>query len=296
MRLSSMLRLKRQSKDVFSQKMPYLPVAVFLSLAIGVVLGMLGGGGAMLTLPLLVYLMDVEPKTAIASSLFVVGTTSLVGMTFHARAGVVRFRQGSIFGAAAMFGSFTGARLAQFIPSPVLLVFFSLVMVSAALAMMRAKKEVSVQNGGVQVVQMLSLGAVVGFVPGLVGAGGGFLIVLALAWFGGLSTRESIGTSLLIIALQSMTGFLGHVNQVTINWQMLLSISAAAATGSIFGAALSARVAPTQLRGAFAWLVISMGLFMFFKELPFGAALVAGVLTLTAAVLMRRSRSSVSLR
>jgi uncharacterized protein len=262
-------------------EMPYLPVAVVLSLAIGVVLGMLGGGGAMLTLPMLVYLMDVEPKAAIASSLLVVGTTSLVGMTLHARAGVVRFRQGSFFAVAAMAGSFTGARSAAFVPSPVLLVFFGVVLVSSALAMMRVKKDGIRPPGSVRMVHLLGLGVAVGLLSGLVGAGGGFLIVPVLTLFGGLSTRESIGTSLLIIALQSLAGFLGHVTRVTLDWPLLLSISGAAVMGSIFGAALSTRVAPAKLRTAFAWLVLGMGLLVFFKELPLVAAVVAGATTLT---------------
>ncbi|MET0595948.1 MAG: sulfite exporter TauE/SafE family protein, partial [Polyangiaceae bacterium] len=246
--------------------MPIL--AVMLSLAIGAVLGLLGGGGAILMLPMLVYVVGLDAKTAIAMSLFVVGATSVAGTGMHARQGAVRWRTGGIFGATAMAGAFAGGRLAHFVPPAVLLVLFALVMVVTGIAMSRDLQMRASAKGELRVGRVLVLGAAVGALSGLVGAGGGFLIVPALVLFGGMSMRESIGTSLFVITLQSLAGFAGHVTHVNIDWPLMLEIAGAAAAGSVIGARASKVISPARLRHAFAWLVIAMGLFMFVKQLP----------------------------
>jgi uncharacterized protein len=269
--------------------MTMLAVAASLSLLIGIVLGMLGGGGAILTLPMLVYAVGLEPKTAIATSLFVVGSTSIVGMSVHARAGAVRWKVGGMFGIAAMAGAYGGGQVAHFIPGTVLLVLFGVVMVVTATAMLKGRKASAGEPRPLRFGRALALGAGVGVMSGLVGAGGGFLIVPALTLFGGLAMREAIGTSLFVIALQSFAGFAGHITHVDLAWTLVLVITAASLVGSVVGATLGSKVSPHGLRRAFAWLVIAMGLFMFAKQLPAAVAALAAALTLLAVFLVTRT-------
>jgi uncharacterized membrane protein YfcA len=264
-----------------------LGLAAAIFLLIGVVLGMLGGGGAILTLPMLVYLMRVDAKAAIATSLFVVGSTSLVGAAVHARAGSVQWRVGGIFGVAAMAGAFAGGRLARLVPGGVLLVVFAVVMAVTGVGMMRGRNEVQAREP--RLARALALGAGVGVVSGLVGAGGGFMIVPALTLFGGLGMRQAVGTSLFVITLQSIAGFAGHVGGVDLDWTLVLTITGAAVVGSIVGASLARRLSPSRLRQGFAWLVVGMGAFMLVKQLPPAPAAVAVVLTILAVLALGRS-------
>jgi uncharacterized membrane protein YfcA len=258
-------------------------VAAALSLLIGIVLGMLGGGGAILTLPMLVYALHMDPKAAIATSLFVVGATSIIGMLVHARAGTVRWRVGSTFGLAAMAGAFAGGRLAAFIPASALLLLFGVVMLVTATAMLKGRKASSAAGERpLALGRALALGVSVGALSGLVGAGGGFLIVPALTLFGGLAMRESIGTSLLVIALQSFAGFAGHVTHVELDWLLIAVITGAAVLGSVAGATLGNKVPADVLRRAFAWLVVAMGLFLIAKQLPVIATVIVAAVTFTA--------------
>jgi uncharacterized membrane protein YfcA len=249
-------------------------LAGFLALLIGIVLGMLGGGGAILTLPMLVYVVGIEPKAAIAMSLFVVGATSVVGATIHARARRVQWKIGGVFGAAAMGGAFAGGHLARFVPGSALLVAFAVVMLVTAIAMLRGRSANAEEARPFALARVIGLGAAVGVVSGLVGAGGGFLIVPALTLFGGLAMRDAVGTSLFVIALQSFAGFAGHVAHVDLDWTLAGIVTAAAVLGTIAGASIGKRVSPDALRRGFAWLVLAMGLFMVTRQLP---PLVAGV-------------------
>lgn len=158
-------------------------VVVLLSTIVGLSLGLLGGGGSILTVPLLTYVAGMEPKEAIAASLFVVGTTSVLSTFAHARRGNVQWRTGLIFGGASMVGAFLGGLLGGFIPGVVLMIAFAVMMIATAAAMMRGRKK---QGGGVSqkplpLAKVLIEGLVVGLVTGLVGAGGGFLVVPALS-------------------------------------------------------------------------------------------------------------------
>ncbi len=265
-----------------------LALVAALSLAIGVVLGMLGGGGAILTMPMLVYAASLDTKPAIATSLFVVGTTSAVATGVHARARNVEWRVGGLFGAAAMVGAFFGARLAQFIPGAVLLLAFAIVMLVTATAMLKGRRAATAGAHRLAVDRTLVLGASVGLLSGLVGAGGGFLIVPALTIFGGLAVPRAIGTSLFVIALQSSAGLAGHLAHVELDWTLALVVSGAAVLGSLGGASLGRKVSPDRLRQAFAWLVIGMGLFVFAKELPPIAAALASAMALGAIFLATR--------
>jgi hypothetical protein len=190
-----------------------------------------------------------------------------------------------------MVGAYAGGQVAHLIPAPVLLVLFGLVMVVTALAMLKGKTPTAEAPHTLRLGRALGLGAGVGLLSGLVGAGGGFLIVPALTLFGGLAMREAIGTSLLVIALQSFAGFAGHVMHVHIEWTLVLIITTAAFSGSLAGAALGARLSPHGLRQGFAWLVIAMGLFMFAKQLPAPLAIVAAALTVAGAFVVTRKPS-----
>ncbi len=255
---------------------PMLVLAAILSLFIGLSLGLLGGGGSILTLPILVYVLHVEPKTAIAMSLFVVGVTSASGVIAHARAGRVRVRTGLIFGLAGMAGAFAGGRVAQFIPATALLVAFALVMLTAAAAMMRGRRASSAAPPREpSLARSLAIGVSVGVVAGLVGAGGGFLIVPALALFAGLAMPEAVGTSLLVIALQSFAGFAGHAGHVQLDWMLTAVITGAAIVGGLAGARLARHVSPDALRRGFAWLVLAMAVFLLGKQIPAAALSVA---------------------
>ncbi|MDC3988261.1 sulfite exporter TauE/SafE family protein [Polyangium jinanense] len=257
-----------------------LALGAALALVIGVVLGMLGGGGAILTLPMLVYLLHVEPRAAIATSLFVVGVTALVSLFFHARRGHVRYRVGALFGAAAMAGAFVGGRLAHFVPESILLVAFGATMVGSAVVMLRGRGEGSAERRELRVERALLLGGAVGCFSGLVGAGGGFLIVPALVLFGGLAMREAVATSLFVITLQSFAGFAGHVAHAHLDPVLVATVTSFAAFGSVTGALLCKRVSPDVLRRVFAWLVVAMGLFMLGKQLPLPLLLLVAALAL----------------
>jgi uncharacterized membrane protein YfcA len=263
-----------------------------LALLIGVVLGMLGGGGAILTVPLLVYVAHVDAKAAIAMSLFVVGATSVVGAALHARGGRVQYRVGALFGGAAMAGAYGGGSLAQFVPANVLLVAFAAVMLLTATAMLRGRKETAGGGRPLAVGRVLLLGAGVGVVSGLVGAGGGFLIVPALTLFGGLAMKDAVGTSLFIIALQSFAGFAGHVTHTELDWSLAGTVTGATVLGALAGTFAGTRVSPQVLRRGFAWLVLAMGQFMVSRQLPLAATVGVAVLTLAAVLSVLRKSSS----
>lgn len=266
-------------------------VAAALSLVIGVLLGMLGGGGAILTLPMLVYVVDVEPKAAIATSLFVVGATSLVGASIHARARTVAWKIGLVFGAAAMAGAFAGGRLATFVPATVLLVVFAAMMLVTATAMLKPRRAVpSASEERRSLGLVLALGAGVGVVSGLVGAGGGFLIVPALTIFGGLPMRRAIGTSLFVIALQSFAGFAGHANHVSLDGALLALVTVPAVVGTVVGVSVGKKVPADVLRRGFAWLVVAMGLFVIGKQASAVVTALVAVVTLAAIYVVTRNR------
>lgn len=284
-------------------------IALTLALAVlvGVSLGLLGGGGSILTVPLLTYVAGMDAKSAIAVSLLVVGVTSAVAAVSHARAGRVQWRTALIFGGVAMAGAYGGGRVAEFIPGTVLLLAFAVMMVATAIAMLRGRKgaDTAKAHDHLPVLPVVLEGLVVGFVTGLVGAGGGFLVVPALVLLGGLSMPTAVGTSLVVIAVKSLAGLGGYLSTVEIDWAVAAGVTAAAVVGSLVGGRLVSRVQPEQLRKGFAWFVLAMSVVIFVQEAPaavtgfvadnavlfsvLGAVLVAAVGT--ALVLRRRRRS-----
>lgn len=248
-----------------------IALVVAASLFIGVSLGMLGGGGSILTVPILVCLAGMETKEAIATSLFVVGVTSVAGAVPHARAGRVRWRTGLLFGVAGMTGAYAGGRLAAFVPGAVLLVAFALMMIATAVAMIRGRGRQPRQvRPQLPVVRVLLDGLVVGLVTGLVGAGGGFLVVPALALLGGLPMAVAVGTSLLVIAMKSFAGLAGYLAGVQVDWGLAALVTATAVAGSLLGGRLAGRVPQDTLRKSFGWFVAAMGVLVLGRQVGAG--------------------------
>jgi len=244
-----------------------IALTIGLAVFVGISLGLLGGGGSILTVPLLAYVAGLDAKQAIATSLLVVGVTSAVGAITHARAGRVRWKVAAVFGAAAMAGAYTGGRLAHFIGGNVLLIAFSMIMIFAAMAMLRGRRDLGDESAGsLPVAKIVAQGVTVGLISGLVGAGGGFLLVPALALLGGLSMPAAVGTSLVVISMQSFAGFAGHLSGESIDWKLAGMVTAAAVVGSLIGGGLTDYVEPTTLRKAFGWFVLAMAALVLAEE------------------------------
>lgn len=253
-------------------------VGLGLSALIGVALGLLGGGGSILTVPILLYVFKLEAHQAIATSLLVVGTTSLAALIPHAMGGRVRWQTGALFGVASMAGAWGAGRLAYLIPAGVLLIGFALMMVVTAIAMLRKGRakpaEAALAEGaGAEAKPMrygliLAEGLAVGAVTGLVGAGGGFLVVPALTLLGGLPMPVAVGTSLLVIAMKSFAALAGYLSSTTVPWSLAGSVTVAAVGGSFVGAKLAGLVPPDRLRQGFGWFVVVMAIFILSQELP----------------------------
>lgn len=244
-----------------------LTVAVALSALVGVALGLLGGGGSILTLAILLYVVGMEEKEAIATSLVVVGATSAVAVVSHARAGNVVWRTGLVFAAAGSVGAFLGGYAADLVPGPWLVWGFLLMMVGTGVAMLRGLRVPADAPKAHGFAAVLAEGMAVGGVTGLVGAGGGFLVVPALALLGGLSMPTAVGTSLLVIAINSLFGFLGHATHAHVDLRLAGAMAASAVVGSLVGGGLSCRVPALALRQAFGVFVLLMACWMGWKQL-----------------------------
>ncbi|MBS1680610.1 MAG: sulfite exporter TauE/SafE family protein [Bacteroidetes bacterium] len=250
---------------------------------VGVVLGLLGGGGSILSIPILVYLFHVEPVLAQAYSLFVVGVTSFAGAIPKYRENLVNLRTGILFGIPSIAAIFlTRKWIVPAIPNiliqsndfvftkrELLLGTFALLMVLASFQMIRKKKEVKSDNQKFRVFLVIVEGTLIGFLTGLVGAGGGFLIIPALVFLTGLPFKTAVGTSLFIIAINSLTGFVGDLFNRTIEWQFLITISLLAVIGILAGNFISRRIAALFLRKTFGWFTLVVGTGILAKEFFF---------------------------
>lgn len=247
-------------------------IALVLAVVVGIALGLLGGGGSILTVPILTYVLGMEPRVAIAASLFIVGATSAVGMIGHARSGRVRWKTGALFGGAGMLGAFAGGLLGGFIPGTVLMILFAAMMIATATAMIRGRKnartEASAHEHALPIPRVLLDGFAVGIATGLVGAGGGFLIVPALTLLGGLPMATAVGTSLLVIAMKSFAGLGGYLLSTQLNWPLVLAFTAIAIAGSFIGVRLSGAIPERSLRRGFGVFVLAVGAFVLIQELP----------------------------
>ena len=234
-----------------------------LAALIGLSLGLMGGGGSILTVPIFVYVLSFDPKLAIAMSLPVVGITSLVGAFGHWRAGNVELKAAAMFGVVAMVAAYIGARLAVFLTGAVQLSLLAIIMLAAAISMFmnarRSPSVVSATDGPASFKLLLPVALCVGLVTGLVGVGGGFLIVPALVLLGRISMKQAVGTSLLVIAMNCASGFVGYAGRVDIPWRFVLGFTAVAVVGILVGAQLVKYVSQRVLKQAFSVFLILMG-------------------------------------
>ncbi len=251
------------------------------SILVGLVLGILGGGGSILSIPILVYLFQLEPVLASAYSLFIVGVTSFVGAIPKHRDHLVNLRTGILFGIPSILSIFSTRKwIVPSIPEIILqtesftvtkrillLGLFALLMVLASFSMIGKRKEVHTEHPRFRTFLVLVEGALIGFLTGLVGAGGGFLIIPALVLLTGLNFKTAVGTSLFIIAINSLMGFLGDVLTHTIDWPFLLFITLLAVIGILIGNVVSRKISPIKLRAAFGWLTLVMGIYILIKEI-----------------------------
>lgn len=250
------------------------------SILVGVVLGMLGGGGSILSIPILVYLFGVEPVLASAYSLFIVGVTSFVGAIPKYKEQLVNLKTGFLFGIPSIMAIFaTRHWIIPAIPQIIfesgnfvftrrelLLGLFALLMVLASFRLIRHGKETSSDNRKFRVFLVIVEGTLIGFLTGLVGAGGGFLIIPALVFLTGLPFKTAVGTSLFIIAINSLTGFLGDLLNHAMDWPFLLTITSLAVVGILFGNYFSRRITAFYLRKAFGWFTLTVGAWILIKE------------------------------
>jgi len=256
-----------------------------MALVVGLTLGLLGGGGSILTVPVFVYLLGIDPVQATGYSLFVVGLSSLVGSYTYFKKDLIDLKTAAVFGAPAIATVYlTRKFLLPIIPSELfavgdfmltkniaIMVLFALLMIAASYSMIRESEPNEAGTGIIRYNYPLILleGVVVGLLTGLVGAGGGFLIIPALVILSGLSMKMAVGTSLLIIAVKSLIGFVGDVQNQTIDWTFLLGFSALAVVGIFIGSKLSNIISGQKLKPAFGWFVLVMGLFILVKEILF---------------------------
>jgi hypothetical protein len=259
-----------------------IALTVVLAVFVGVSLGLLGGGGSILTVPLLAYVAGMDAKQAIATSLLVVGVTSAVGAVSHARAGRVQWRTAVLFGATAMVGAYAGGHLAKFIPGGVLLIGFAVMMIATAIAMLRGRKdgaEPAHPKDHLPILKIIAEGVVVGLVTGLVGAGGGFLVVPALVLLGGLPMPVAVGTSLVVIAMKSFAGLAGYLSVVHINWAVAGMVTVAAVAGGVIGSRFASVVNPDLLRKSFGWFVLIMAGVILGQEVHAGLGIAVMIAT-----------------
>ncbi|RKE94790.1 sulfite exporter TauE/SafE family protein [Ichthyenterobacterium magnum] len=255
----------------------------FAALLIGVVLGLIGGGGSILTVPVFVYLFYINPVTATAYSLFVVGTSALFGTVKNIQKKLVDFKTGFVFAIPAFVAVYlTRKYLVPAIPESIftindfevtkdiaIMVFFAIIMLLASMSMIKNRKSNEEKPSKVVAYNyplILIEGAVVGVLTGLVGAGGGFLIIPALVLLAKLPMKKAVATSLLIIAIKSLIGFIGDVQNLNIDWQFLLSFTVLSVIGIFIGTYLSNFIDGKKLKKGFGYFVLIMAFYILYKE------------------------------
>lgn len=253
------------------------------ALVIGLILGLIGGGGSILTVPILVYALSLNPVIATAYSLFVVGTTSLVGALQNMRKGMVDFKTAIIFAIPAFIAVYlTRAYLIPAIPNHLfeiggyrvtknlaIMLFFAVIMLLASFSMITSKQQKNEEETQINYNYPLIIieGLVVGVITGIVGAGGGFLIIPALVLLAKLPMKKAVATSLLIIAIKSLIGFLGDIQNLEIDWMFLLPFTAFSIVGIFVGIWFNKFIDGKRLKKSFGWFILVMGLYILYKEL-----------------------------
>lgn len=261
-------------------------IGYLLSALVGISLGLIGGGGSILMVPILVYLFMLNPIMATSYSLFVVGTTSVIGAFNNYTKGLVNIKTALLFGITSITTVFITRKLIMpVIPdvlfnigsfevkqSMTIMVLFAVLMLMASTAMIKGRKEIVntyASNSGSNTFKLLLYGVLVGLATGFLGAGGGFLIIPALVLILKMPMKEAVGTSLLIISLNSLIGFTGDIGHIDIDWKFLGIITAIAVVGIFIGGAMSKKIASEKLKKGFGWFVLMMGVYIIVKELFF---------------------------
>ncbi|MGA7615100.1 MAG: sulfite exporter TauE/SafE family protein [Thermoanaerobaculia bacterium] len=246
----------------------HLVIGAILAALVGVSLGLLGGGGSIITVPLLVYVLGVEPHASVGMSLAVVGITSLIGAIVHFRRGTVDGRTGALFAGSGMVAAYFGSRLTRlFSDQGLMLTFAGLMIVIGVLMLFRrgtADTEETTKKSSAW--KALLAGVGVGVLTGALGVGGGFLIVPALVFFGGLGMRQAVGTSLVVIAINCAAGFAGHFGAEGLDLGITALVAGPAAAGTIVGARLANTISPSSLRKSFAVFVILVAFYLIWKN------------------------------
>jgi len=255
------------------------------ALVIGVTLGLTGGGGSILTVPVLVYLLGISPVLATAYSLFVVGASSLVGAVAYMKKGLLSYKTALVFATPSFIAAFLSRKyLMPVIPEEILslgsytmgknealMIFFALIMLVSAISMISNKEKGVKQEVKKELKfnypMILLVGAFVGTITGIVGAGGGFLIIPALVLLAHLPMKLAVGTSLLVISVNSFFGFLGDISSQLIDWSFLTGFAAMSMAGIYLGIYLSRFISGEKLKKGFGWFVLLMGIYILIKEL-----------------------------
>lgn len=254
------------------------------SILIGISLGLIGGGGSIMTVPVLVYLFGIDALLATEYSLFIVGMSSAVGSITYFKKGLVNFKVALIFGAPSIISIFlTRIYLLPLIPEELLtikgftitkniflLLIFAVLMILASYKMIKNKTSEDADENEMNPNKSLLAageGTIVGILTGLVGAGGGFMIIPALVNLLKVPVKTAIGTSLVIISLNSLIGFSSSINNAEIEWKLLITIAAIAVIGIIIGAQISKKIDGKKLKPAFGWFILVMGIYIITREI-----------------------------
>lgn len=260
-------------------------ISLACALMIGITLGLIGGGGSILTVPVLVYLTGLDPHLATAYSLFVVGISSLAASVQNARKKLISYRTGLVFAFPAFIVVFLIRKfLLPAIPeqlfsiggfvlmkSVALMLFFALVMLIASISMIRGRREMPAEMPTSYNYPVIFLqGILVGSITGMVGAGGGFLIIPALIFLARLPIKRAVATSLLVISINSLFGFFGDLQSLTIQWNFLLIFTGFSIAGVFIGTYFNTRIDNIRLRKLFGWFILVMGIFIMLKEVFLG--------------------------
>lgn len=252
------------------------PSAIIAGIATGLVLGLFGSGGSIITTPALLYLLHVEPKSAIAMSLGIVAVTATLAAAHHYRQGHVNLKVTAVFGAFGIIGTYAGARLGVITPAAIQLGVFALVMYAASWRMLRPARprSGSVGAAAAEAVSTREIryghvalhGVAVGALTGLVGVGGGFLIVPALVLLSGLTMKQAVGTSLAVVAIKSYAGFVGYAGEVPIDFELMAVFIGVAVAGSFVGNWIGNRLPSSMLQKAFAVFLLLVATYILYDQ------------------------------
>ena len=257
-------------------------IGYILAVFVGITLGLIGSGGSILSVPILVYVMGVEPILATAYSLFVVGTTALFGGVQKAKQKLVDFKKVVLFGVPTILAVFlTRKFIVPNIPevifsttsftlhkSVLIMVVFAIVMIAASVRMIKPLKEKIVNDDDkLNYISIFTQGLFIGLVAGFVGAGGGFLIIPALLFLAKTPMKMAVGTSLFIVSIQSLIGFIGDIRpEQNLDWNLILTFTICSIIGVFIGSYLSKKIEGEKLKTGFGWFVLAMGIYIIVKE------------------------------